>query len=202
MEIRGDRIRIAPIKLEDVFAMRDWGIHKNPLLFDYNLPPLKDEDLERWYYLKTKGRSKRYYCVYNEENKFIGYIGIKNIRRILREATLGIVFDPNYINQGYGTEGIITFLDYYFNKIKMKTLYLEVAKFNKRAIRCYEKSGFEIIDVYLDKFFDQEIDLNNPYFLREQSSFVIKDGNIYNYIYKMKIDKKAYFLKAREQGDK
>ena len=201
VEIRGDRIRLTSITLEDVYKMRNWGVHENPLLYDYNLPPLTDEEIKEWYYFKTIGNSKRYYSVYNEENKFIGYMGIKHIRRIWKEATLGIVFDPNYINQGYGTEGIITYLNYYFNEMKMKTLYLEVAKFNKRAIRCYEKSGFKVIDVYLDEFFDQTIDFNNPYFLQEKSSFVIKNGKIYNYIYKMKIDRKTY-LKEREQIDK
>ncbi len=36
-------------------------------------------------------------------------MGIKYIRKILKESTLGIVFDPNYINKGYGTESILTF---------------------------------------------------------------------------------------------
>jgi RimJ/RimL family protein N-acetyltransferase len=198
MEIRGDRLKIAPITIEDAYAMRQWGTHENPLLFDYNLPPLSDEEIKEWYYYKTIGSNKRYYSVYNEENNFVGYMGIKHIRKMLREATLGIVFDPNYLNRGYGTEGIITYLNYFFNEMKMKTMYLEVAKFNKRAIRCYEKSGFKVIDVYLDEFFDQNLDLNDPCFLSEKSSFVIRNGKIYNYIYKMKIDRKAY-LKEREQ---
>ena len=86
----------------------------------------------------------------------------------------------------------------YFNVMNMKKLYLEVAKFNKRAIRCYEKCGFKIVDSYLGEFHDQYIDKNNPYYLREESSFVIIDEKIYNYIYKMKVDKKSY-LKERDK---
>lgn len=71
-------------------------------------------------------------------------------------------------------------------------MYLEVAKFNKRAIKCYSKSGFYIVEKYLDLFFDQQIDRTNEYFLQENSSFEIVEGKIYNYIYKMKIDRKAY----------
>lgn len=201
MEIRGKRVRITPIKLEDVYFMRNWGFHESPLFFDYNLPTLSDKEMKEWYDFKTIGGSKKYYSIFNEENRLVGYMGIKHIRRIWREATLGIVFDPNYMNQGYGTEGIITYLDYYFNEMKMKVLYLEVAKFNKRAIRCYEKSGFKVIDAYPDEFFDQTIDQSNPCFLCEKSSFVIKGGKVYNYIYKMKIDKRTY-LKKREQIDK
>ncbi|WP_236909643.1 GNAT family N-acetyltransferase [Clostridium sp. Cult3] len=200
MELKGDRIRIVPMEMEHVYLMRDWGTHENPLLFDYNMPPLRDDEIIEWYHYKTMGYNKKYYSVFNEHNRFIGYMGIKQIRWILREATLGIVFDPNFINQGYGTEGILTFLDYYFNHMNMKRMYLEVAKFNKRAIRCYKKSGFSIVDIYIDEFFDQNLDLENPYFLKEKSSFVLKDGKVYNYIYKMKIDKKTY-LKEGEEVD-
>lgn len=200
MEIIGDRVKLKPIKLEDVYQMKNWGIHENTLLFDYNLPSLTHKEIEEWYRYKTSSIRRKYYSIFNDKNKLIGYLGIKNIRRILREATLGIVLDPNYVNMGYGTEGISTFLDYYFNKMNMRIMYLEVAKFNKRAIKCYEKSGFSVIDVYLDEFFDQSLSLKDPYYLNEKSSFVIDDGKIYNYIYKMKIDKKTYFKEREEIG--
>lgn len=196
MEIKGKRVIIAPLKVEDVYCMREWGYHEDSLLMDYNFPPMNDSELHGWYNIKTFGRSKEYYGVTNREGKLVGYMGIKNIKKIKKEATLGIVFDPNHINKGYGTEAITTYLNYYFNEMKMKTLLLEVAKFNKRALRCYEKSGFVVIDVYLDKFFNQDMDLTDPYYLQEKSSFVIKGGKIYNYIYKMKVDRKS-FLKER-----
>ncbi|MBU5439356.1 GNAT family N-acetyltransferase [Tissierella sp. MSJ-40] len=196
MEIKGKRVIIAPLKIEDVYCMREWGYHEDSLLMDYNFPSMNNSELHGWYKVKTFGRSKEYYGVTNREGKLVGYMGIKNIKKIKKEATLGIVFDPNHINKGYGTEAITTYLNYYFNEMKMKTLLLEVAKFNKRALRCYEKSGFVVIDLYLDKFFNQDMDLTDPYYLQEKSSFVIKDGKIYNYIYKMKVDRKS-FLKER-----
>lgn len=199
MELRGNRVKIVPMKLEHVYNLRKWGIHKNPLLADYNLPDLTDEELEDWYYYKTNRLNQKYFSVFNEEDKMIGYFGIKKIRRLLKDAVLGIVFDPNYTNKGYGTEVIGIFLDYYFNVLNMRKLYLEVAKFNKRALRCYEKSGFKIVDEYLYEFFDQKIDTSNPYFIEEESSFVIRKGKIYNYIYKMEIDKRTYLsLKERD----
>lgn len=200
MEIAGKRVKITPLTLEDTYFMKNWGTHENPLLSDYNLPSLNDEEIKEWYEYKTGNKDKKYYSVYNEEYRLIGYMGIKNIRRIFKDAVLGIAFDPNYVNQGYGTEAIIAFLDYYFNHMKMRKMFLEVAQFNKRAIRCYEKSGFRIIDRYLAKFFNQRINFRNPYFKREESSFVIEGGKVYNYIYKMKIDKSTY-LKVREGID-
>ncbi|GMG98028.1 GNAT family N-acetyltransferase [Tepidimicrobium xylanilyticum] len=202
MEIRGERVKILPLKLEDAYYMRRWGVHKNPLLYDYNLPSVTDEEIEEWYYYKTGSRDRKYYSIFNEENRFIGYMGIKNIRKLWRDAVLGIVFDPNYVNKGYGTEAITTYLKYYFFQMGMKRLFLEVAQFNKRAIRCYEKCGFRIIDRYLREFFDQNIDFNNPYFNQERSAFVIIDRKVYNYVYKMKVDRKAFFKIQEELNGK
>lgn len=192
MKIKGERVIITPMKEKDIYFMKDWGKHENPLFFDYNLPPITPEEIEEWYLCKTRKRNDRYYSVFNESNRFIGYIGIKSIRRLWGDAILGIVIDPNYIDQGYGTEILVNYLEYYFNEMKMKTMYLEVTKFNKRGINCYKKSGFNIVNEYMDLFFDQEIDIRNEYFEKEISSFKILGENIYNYIYKMKIDRKSF----------
>lgn len=192
MELKGERVTIAPMRLEDTYQMRNWGTHEDPLLGDYNLPELSNQDLKEWYYYKTSKYNNKYFSVFNKQDNLIGYLGIKHIRRVFKDAVLGIVFDPDCVNNGYGTETITTFLDYYFNEMKMRKLYLEVAKFNKRAKRCYEKSGFKVINSYLGEFYDQNIDITDPYFANEKSSFVIEKGKIYNYIYRMKIDKKTY----------
>lgn len=190
--IEGKRVKIGEFNIQDVYFMRNWGKHDNPLFEDYNFPQMDDDEIVEWYESKTLGMNKKYFSVYNEHDRFIGYLGIKHIRRMLKESTLGIVFDPNFLNEGYGTEAIKTFLKYYFSDLGMKTLILEVAKFNKRALRCYEKCGFVIVDEYIRRFFDESLDINSPYFQNEIDSFVIKFGRIYNYIYKMKIDKERF----------
>jgi len=189
----GSRVTIRDFSLEDAFSMRSWGEHENPLLEDYNFPYCDGKDIEEWFLAKTFGLSKKYFSVYNEQNKFVGYLGMKQIRHFKKESTLGIVFDPNYLNKGYGTEALNLFLDFYFNDLKMNIMYLEVAEFNKRARRCYEKCGFIEVSKYLDKYFDDFIDFDNPYVKEAINCFVIKHNKIYNYVYKMKIDKKTYF---------
>lgn len=198
--IRGDRVKLNLLKLEDALFMKNWGVHETPLLKDYNFPYLDDYDVIEWYDSKKSGRNKIYFAIYNEEERFIGYLGIKRIRRIRKEATLGIVFDPNYVNKGYGTDTIKVFLNYFFYTMNMKKLFLEVASFNKRAVRCYEKCGFIKSRKYLGKFYNQSIDMNNPHFLEEEDSFIMKRGKIYNYIYRMKIDEKTFYGIGEESG--
>ena len=193
MEIRGKRIVIRDLQLEDVFYMRNWGVHENTLIEDYNFPPMNDKEIKLWYKMKTNRLFNKYYGILNENNQPIGYIGTKDIKLIRRESTLGIVLDPNNVDKGYGTEILDTFLRYYFVEMKMRKMILEVAEFNKRAYRVYEKIGFLPTAYYLDEFFDPELDLTDPYYLEAKSSFVITDRKIYNYIYKMVLNKKRFF---------
>lgn len=193
MEIKGKRILIKKLEVEDVFQMRDWGFHKNPLLSDYNFPQMSNREIESWHKIKTKSFRDKYYGIKDRQGRLIGYMGIKNIRIIKRESTLGIVFDPNKMDQGYGTETLSVFLNYYFTQMNMKRMYLEVAEFNTRAKRLYEKIGFREDGYYLDLFFNKDLDLSNPYYLDKKSSFVIDGKKIYNYIYKMKLEKEVFF---------
>jgi len=193
LEIKGKRIIIKDLQLEDVYEMRNWGSHENPLIEDYNFPPMNNKEIKIWYGMKARKLFNKYYGIRNEEGYLIGYMGIKDIRIIRRESTLGIVLDPNHVDKGYGTEILDTFLRYYFTKMNMRKMFLEVAEFNKRAYRVYEKIGFKPVAYYLDEFFDSGLDLSNMYYLEQKSSFVIGDKKIYNYIYKMVLTKKRFF---------
>ena len=194
MEISGDRIIIRPLIVEDVFDMRKWGVHKNPLLSDYNFPSMSDSQIRKWYEIKTKSFFNKYFAVVLKDGRVIGYMGIKEIKFLKKESTLGIVFDPNFLNKGYGTETLKYFLKSYFTEMNMKRMYLEVAEFNNRAQTVYKKMGFEKIGYYLEEFFDYDLDINDPYFKKVESCFVINGKKIYNYIYKMKLDREEFLI--------
>ncbi|MFA7532992.1 MAG: GNAT family N-acetyltransferase [Tissierellaceae bacterium] len=193
MKIKGPRVTIGDLKLDDVFQMSRWGKHDNPLLGDYNFPDLSAREVNKWYRLKVGSIFNKYFSIRNEDGELIGYMGIKDIKFIRRISTLGIVLDPTHMNKGYGTEILDTFLTYYFTDMKMRKMILEVAEFNKRAYRVYEKVGFRPIAYYLDEFYNHELDLMDPHYLEHKSSFVIDGKKIYNYIYKMVIKKKRFF---------
>ncbi|WP_200905849.1 GNAT family N-acetyltransferase [Caloranaerobacter sp. TR13] len=184
---------IRSLELEDVYAMQDWAKHEEPLFSDYNFPKLKDEELRQWYKDRTLKKNRKSFGILNENGYTIGYLTIRKIKKFKKEATLGITLDANFVNQGYGTEALNIFLDYFFNKLKMKTMCLSVAKFNKRAIRCYEKNGFKRIGEYLKKL---DIKTYNV-LLKERhgdltDGFVFKKGKLYCCYYKMELSKNDY----------
>jgi len=203
--LRGNRVEIRPLRLEDVYEMQKWGKHDNPLFNDYNFPVLSEEEVKKWFKVKTIRSGKKCYGILDENKRVIGYLAIKDIKKFRKHAKLGIVFDPNYLNRGYGTEAIRVFLDYFFYQLNMKTMYLDVARHNKRAIRCYEKCGFQRFKDYVEKLEDQNIDIFDDEGLNKlRDDFVINKGIKYGYHYEMKVIKESYeklFHKVKNNQD-
>lgn len=183
-------LSIAPLKLHNVYDLKSWDKHYDPLFDDYNFPDLDDYEMKLWYDERVFKSSSKSFAVLLGGKLTIGLINIKNIRIILRVASLGIVFDPKYLDKGYGTTSLKAIIKYYFEDMNMRSLYLDVAKHNKRAIRCYEKCGFQIVKAYSIKLLDiipEEIPgsyTKNEYFVR--------DGIVYLYCYKMRLSKRSY----------
>ncbi|KJF26411.1 GCN5 family acetyltransferase [Clostridium aceticum] len=191
---RGKLTYITEIERQQVDAMQLWGKHEDPLLGSYNFPVMSELQREYWYRNKKYTLSKKCFGVCNLENQFVGYIALRNIKWIRRISELGIVFDPNYINKGYGTDALKGFLEYYFDNMKMRQLNLKVAVFNKRAQKCYEKCGFQLQEIKYDEFEDQNLEVFDREDLEEYQQFFKKEGTILLSQYKhMCITKEAHY---------
>jgi len=199
MSVYSNRLIIKELKLDDVYQMNNWGRHHSLLFKDYNFPDMNDKQIFDWYKFKVKNKNKKSYSIKLKSGKLIGYLTTREIKRFRKISTLGLVLDPNYMNNGYGTEALITFLNYYFQNLKMKKMILQVAKFNKRAIKCYEKCGFRLLKEYYDCMDIQNIDLYRE-LPKEQvnDNFKIRNGIKYMGFYKMEITYKEY--KTRTKG--
>lgn len=76
--------------------------------------------------------------------EFIGNIEFFN--RVDDEAEWGVVITSKMQNKGYGKESLIRSVEYGFNELNLRRIYLEVYVNNLRAIHVYEKCGFREYD--------------------------------------------------------
>lgn len=201
MIIMGDKTKIRKLKREDVDKMVLWGKHQDPVFLHYNFPKFSKQERDLWFRIKARDFRRRCFAIEDRENNIIGYISLRDIRFFKRESEMGIVFDPNKLNQGYGTDALSNFLDLYFNKYKMKRLKLKVAKFNKRAFRCYEKCGFEILKEVYDEFEEQNIGIMTMKgIVKSNKEFAMNSGRLMTKYYYMDITKEKYiFHKENEE---
>ena len=188
---RGMKISLEPLKLIHVYEMKDWTRYENPLFHGYNFPDLDDYEIRKWFNAKTGEKNCiTFSIVLNDSRKTIGIISIKDIRNLLKVASLGISFDSKHINKGYGTDAIKILLRYYFEVMRMRIIYLDVAKHNNRAMNCYKKCGFKKVKEYIMK--DEEIEIEDININDVENYFTFKNNRLYLYCYRMKLTKNDY----------
>lgn len=143
MRLRGDKVIIRPMVSEDVGKMEAWRPSTDPLNSLWNGPSHSSDNYIR-FQVQADDPSRRWYAVEDLAGRLIGRLSLRHISR-RKSARLGITLGADYVGQGHGTDALRTFLAYYFRELGFEALYLDVAAPNKRAIRCYEKCGFEYV---------------------------------------------------------
>jgi len=82
--------------------------------------------------------------VLRDGHHLIGTTGLGKIHTTNRSAEFGIAIgDVDCHNQGYGTEAARLVLRYGFEELNLNRIELTVLANNPRAIRAYEKAGFQ-----------------------------------------------------------
>lgn len=77
-------------------------------------------------------------------NRLLGDIILEVINWGARDAFVGIsIGDRNDWSKGYGTDAMKIILRFAFTEINLRRVTLTVFEYNPRAIRCYEKAGFQ-----------------------------------------------------------
>lgn len=139
---RGEQTVVREFVREDVDRWMAWPRHRDLLFDGYNAPVLSLRQRDVYYQQRIHSADSRQYSVDDLSGEFVGRISIREIDWRIGAAVLGISFHPERLGQGYGTDALWAFLSFYFGELGMKVLFLDVAAFNHRAFRVYEKCGF------------------------------------------------------------
>ena len=74
----------------------------------------------------------------------IGTVFLRNVDKANGSGIVGIfIGDRRYLGKGYGTDALNALVDFGFGELRLERIELEVFDFNQRAIRSYEKAGFQ-----------------------------------------------------------
>lgn len=81
------------------------------------------------------------------DNEIIGTVELGFIDYKKKECRIcRFLLGEKYRNKGYGTEISNFLINYAFDELGMDKIALNVSSFNKGAVRCYEKGGFEVVE--------------------------------------------------------
>ncbi len=77
------------------------------------------------------------------DDRFIGTVWFKEVNRLDGNAELAIFMDHDHIGSGWGTDAQRALLAFGFGTLGLERVWLTVGADNARAIRSYEKVGFQ-----------------------------------------------------------
>lgn len=96
---------------------------------------------ERWY---ENQKNTPFSWVIDLGGRCIGTAGFHQLNEADKSARYRIgIFDPAYHGMGIGTAATKLLLKYGFETMHLHRIDLKVLEYNRRAIRCYEKCGFQ-----------------------------------------------------------
>lgn len=175
-------ITLELLTLEAAYGLMDWEASGDERLRQYNFSEMDVEDITYWYYLKQRRWRRKIFGVFLDKEELIGFVTIKRINPILKSAFLGVAFNPKYLNRGFGTIAISQLLTHVFNDMTLKVVKLDVASFNARAIRSYEKCGFIKVSERIERYESQDHAVK---IAQMDLSFFIKGRVLYTRIIRM-----------------
>lgn len=114
--------------------------------------PVSEFEHEEWIKRVATNSEQKLFAVSDKKtNKFLGTIGLKNFDQKNRNAELFISLDSP---GGYGADAVASLVRFSFSHLNMHKIYLKVFSTNLRAIRCYEKAGFQTEGVLKQHHFE------------------------------------------------
>lgn len=130
------RLSLAPYTSGAYQYLSKWLIDEE-LMHDWGMPPFKKEDIYPW----IKDLTRIIFIIKNGE-KIIGFVNFYNWNKNKATASMGILIDPKYQNQGFGKISVEESNRYAFDKMKLKRIELYVEADNERSKHVMEKAGY------------------------------------------------------------
>ncbi len=149
--ILGQRTRLRPIEKDDLPHFVKWFADPETRTYLAAYLPFSLSQEEKWYEKNQAAGDLQAWAIDAQPDDtgghwvHIGSCGFHTIDARSRAGELGIVIGaPEYRGQGYGADAVQTLASFGFYTLNLNRVYLRVFADNARAIRCYEKVGFQL----------------------------------------------------------
>ena len=200
--LRTRRVTIRPMQRRDMDEMHHWRRFADPLYAPFDFPRRSAAERDQWFRWRSKDPTRRLYVIENEQRQVIGSLTLREIDG-RRSARLGITLGADFVSQGYGTEALRRFFDYYFDILGFERIILDVAAINQRAIRCYQNLGFAQTDQHYQPADPQayQVILREPVYRNLRRFFRAGSPHPRLLFYDMELTREAWHLRRSQDLD-
>jgi RimJ/RimL family protein N-acetyltransferase len=141
----GKKCYLSPIDTNDAEKFTEW-LNDMEIITNLQLYNTVINTENEKIFLNDLSKEHNYSIIDMETDELIGNCGFIDIDNLNQTAEVGIfIGNKNYWNKGYGTEALSLLMDYGFKALNLHNILIRVYDYNKRAKKCYEKTGFKEI---------------------------------------------------------
>ena len=142
--LSGKLVNLRPYDMSDLDEVMEWINNQEVRQYLSLIYPCSRIQESEWIEKATHQQGNEVLlAIETKDHVYLGGIGLHKIDYINRHSEIGIAIGKKeYWGKGYGTDAMLTLLDYAFNQLNLHKVYLRVFSNNPRGIRCYEKCGF------------------------------------------------------------
>jgi len=156
--IIGEKTVLRRVEKEDLERIAEWRNTPKINKYFFNLFPICKSNQERWFEQLMNSSHRILFVIADKKNrKPIGTVGLKNIDFKNQSAEYGnvLIGESDYRSKGYAFDATMTLLKFSFGEMNLERIYVYVLEFNSKAVRLYEKIGFQKEGILRRAFFTQ-----------------------------------------------
>jgi diamine N-acetyltransferase len=149
MILSGDHILLRALEPEDLEFL--YQIENNPEFWEvsHTQTPFSKyilkQYLENSYQDIYESKQLRLMIVDKINGQSMGMIDLFDFNPQHKRAGIGIVVDQIYQEKGIAFDALKTLIYYCFSSLQLHQLYANISSDNKKSIRLFEKSGFQLV---------------------------------------------------------
>lgn len=161
---KDDNIIIRDIKEEDVVSLFSWWTDKELNKYDPRPLPKNSTELLRECISfcnrfdtellnnDIELRRYKYFIITDLNDRPIGFVNFFGIDKEKKQGEMGVELgDKRYWNKGIAYKAVSTAIDYIFNNMDIKRIYIETGENNLPSLNLFSKLGFEKCGEYLEE---------------------------------------------------
>ena len=157
MFIESKKVGLREVRREDLELFKSWRNVEHDTRNYRTIGPLTTENQE-WYWknvVNNPDKHKVFTVVKNDTLAVIGEIRLSNINLLDGDAEIGILLNPKFRGQGYGSEALKLIVSFGFNRLRLHRIEAQYIISNTSSQRLFESCGFKLDGVRREsKYFD------------------------------------------------
>lgn len=143
--IPGKVVDLWPLENQELAKNLEWANDREIVYLAGLSPyPLGMFEIELWYQKVKTDPNSKIFAIKTKKGDYIGNIEITSIDWRCAKGEMGLIIgEKHYWARDFGEDAVKTLVKFCFEEMNFNRISVQVLEHNKRAIKCFEKCGFQ-----------------------------------------------------------